>query len=276
MLVNKNNLKGLSFPLRSLGHAFFINARAIFFGLIISYGFWYTAHHASQFVYVLLILLIVILLGTIWTSKISLEKLYRANYIILPVILFISAMFFFLLLINPTYQILFVILIGLIYFHLFRSLPDIKEKPTPEKKKSFTQSLDIVLLLTSFFCYATLQELMLFFEWKSYWIILLGVAISFVLLYQNYWYHRVMTFRALFYILLGTLIMGEMLWAFTFLPTGYLTNAALTVAIFYIYQAISLAALKNQISRQVVMETLLITSVIIVIILTSSSWTPLI
>lgn len=273
--TTQSTLKGAA-HLSSLRNSSYINLRALMLGGGIGYGYWYVAHHADQFAYVLAAILTIVIFGTIWTSHITFQKIYRANYLILPSILLVSSLFFFLLLKNPSYQFLFIIIVGGIYAYYFRSLAELRERPSPERKKSFTQSLDIVSILVAFFSFATLQELLFFFSWHATWIILLGTAVSMTLLYQNYWYHRVITLRAHFYVLLGGLIMVETLWAISFLPTGYLANAVLSVAALYAYQSLTVTALRGLLKKRTVIESIAMAGVISVIVLVSSRWTPLV
>lgn len=113
----------------SLRLSVYYNIRALILGALVAYGFWYVIYHARLFNLVVVILLALIIAGTIWTSRTTLTKKYRLNYLILPILLFVSGLFFFLLLKNPTFQILFVIMIGAIYTFLFRIFAELREKP---------------------------------------------------------------------------------------------------------------------------------------------------
>jgi hypothetical protein len=261
--------------LSSLRHATYINLRALLVGCAIGYGFWYMAHHANLFAVVMLVLTALVVLTTLWTIHFSLGKLYRLNFLILPLLLLGSSVFFFLLLKNPAYQRVFCFIIGTIFVFFFRSFAELREHPTPERKKSLTQALDLVSALTMFLSFASLQELYFFFSWKPYWLLLTAVVISGVLLYVMYWYNRLITFRAWFYILLGMLVLGQYYWAIGFFPTGYLSSAILSVAGLFLYQSITVAALRGLLRRQVLLEQLAVASVISVIALLTSRWTPL-
>jgi hypothetical protein len=253
----------------------YINVRAAFFGITIGYGFWYMAHNAGQFKPVVAILATLIVVATLWTSHASAEKVYRLNYLILPSVLFVSALFFFLLLKNPTYQLFFVVAIGAMYFYFFRAFAELREHPTPEKKKSVTQALDVVASITVFLSFASLQELYFFFNWKVFALILTAGLATAVLLYQIYWYHRVMTLRSWHFLVLGVLLMAQLIGVLTFLPTGYLTNALISVAGFYVYQALTVAALRGILKKRSVWEHIIVACVISAIALLSSRWTPL-
>ena len=258
-----------------LRHSIYLNIRAALLGGGIGYGYWYLAHHASQFWQVVVALVIVVLLGTTWTSKLSFAKLYRFNYILLPSVLFAGSLLFFLLLKNPTYQLLFALLIGLTYWYFFRSFAELREHPSPERKKSFTQALDVVSSFTIFLNLASVHELYFFFSWKPYWLVLGVAGLTVVLLYQSYWYHRIMTARAWLYVFLGSLIMAQLVWVLTLLPTGYLTNTLVGVAGLYAYQALSVAQLRGILHKRFVLEHIAIAGIICVIGLLSSRWTPL-
>jgi hypothetical protein len=259
-------------PLR---HSLYINLRAAFFGFAIGYGFWYLAHHASQFKTVVTILAVLIVVATLWTSHASMEKVYRLNYLILPSVLFVSSLFFFLLLKNPTYQLVFVAVIGAMYFYFFRAFAELREHPTPEKKKSVTQALDVVASITIFLSFASLQELYFFFNWKVFALVLTAGLATAILLYQIYWYHRVMTLRSWHFIALGVLLMAQLVGVLTFLPTGYLTTALVCVAGFYVYQALTVAALRGILKKRAVLEHIIVACVISAIAFISSRWTPL-
>ena len=262
--------------LTSLRHALYVNMRAVVLGSAIGYGFWYVAHHADQFSIVVLLMALLILVGTLWTIHFSFEKKYRLNYVLVPALLYASSLFFFLLLKNQLYQVLFSIGIAAIYIFLFRAYAELRQQPTPERKKSVTQALDIVVVMTMFVSFATLHELYFFFDWRLYGLLISGVVLTMLLLYATYWHNRIMTLRAWFFVVLGGLLMGEYLWALSFLPSGYLTTATLAVLGLFLYQAITVSALKGMLRRRVVLQHLAAASVISVVALLSSRWTPLV
>jgi|GEM_PF-3980817 len=262
-------------PLSSLRHATYINIRALIFGTALGYGFWYVAHHAGLFGATVATLVAIVMLGTLWSTHFSFEKLYRLNYLILPLLLLGSGLFFFLLLKNPTYQLVFCVVQGTIYFFFFRSFAELREHPTPERKKSVTQALDVVTALTMFLAFATLQELYFFFSWRPYVLLAAQVGVSLVLLYTIYWNHRLITMRAWFYCALGALVLAEFYWAVSFFPVGYLSSAIMAVAGLFLYQTISVASLRGLLRPRVLGEQIAIAGVISVIALLTSRWTPL-
>lgn len=265
----------LSPPISSLGHSAYLNTRAAILGAAIGYGFWFVAHNPRYFWPIVGGLFGITIIGTLWTSRATFAKPYRLNYLILPVVLLASGLFFFLLLKNPTYQLIFVGAISVIYWYFFRSFAELREHPTPEKKKGVTQALDVVTSITLFLSLASLQELYFFFSWKLWALIVVGALLAAVMLYQSLWYHRVITLRAWVFILVGTLVFAESLWAIAVLPTGYLTNTLLSVAALYVIQSISIASLRGLLKRRTVLENLGMASLIIAIALFSSRWTPL-
>lgn len=259
-------------PLR---HALYLHMRAALGGALISYGYWYLAHHAHQFLWLVVGLLIIIVGMSAWTSRLTFGKLYRLHYQILPVLLFVSSLFFFLLLKNPAYQLVFVVMIGGMYWYLFRVFAELREHATVERKKAFTQSLDILSAFTSFLVFASLQQLLFFFSLHISWFLIAGVFLTALLLYQSYWYHRMVSFRSLAYVLLGSLLVGQFLWAFTLLPTGYLTNAVLSVAVYHSYQTITVAALRGILGVKLVRDQVAISLIVVALVLASSRWIPL-
>jgi hypothetical protein len=258
-----------------LRHSIFLNLRAAILGGALGYGYWYVAHHAGQFGTVVTIMLLVVVGGTAWTSKLTFGKLYRLNYLVLPLVLFAGSLFFFLLLKNPTYQLLFSLGIGITYWYFFRSFAELREHPSPERKKSFTQALDVVSNVTVFLTIASVHELYFFFSWKPYWLVLSVAAFSAVLLYQSYWYHRIVTARTWLYVVLGSLLMAQLAWVLLMLPTGYLTNTLLCVAGLYVFGALSIAQLRGIIHRRLILEHVSVAGIICVIGILSSRWTPL-
>lgn len=261
--------------LSPLLHSAYLNIRAAILGGAIGYSFWFVAHNPRYFWPIVGTVTAIAVLGTLWTSHATFAKPYRLNYLILPVVLLASSLFFFLLLKNPTYQLVFVGSIGIIYWYFFRSFAELREHPSQEKKKGVTQALDVVTSVTMFLSLASLQELYFFFSWKLWALIIVGAALACILLYQSMWYHRVITLRAWVFILVGTMLFAESIWAITVLPTGYLTNTLLSVAALYVIQSVSITSLRGLLKRRTVLENLSMAAVIIVIALLSSRWTPL-
>lgn len=260
--------------LTPLRHAGYLQLRAALLGGLVGYGFWYLARHAELFVPISLGLLAVVLLGTLWTSQFTTTKLYRLNYLPLPLLLYVSALFFFLLLKNPTYQLIFTLFIGVTYWYLFRSFAELREHPSPERKKLFTQALDVISSLAAFLAFASLWQLYSFFSLNVAWLVAGTAALTALLLYEAFWYHRVTTLRAWSYVALGSLLVAQIAWATSLLPVGYLTAAALSVAAFHIYQAFSSASLRGLLHRRLVVEQLAVVGTICAIVLASSRWVP--
>ena len=259
-------------PLR---HSLYLNVRAAVLGGAIGYAFWFVAHNPRYFWPVVGGTAALTIFATLWTSQASFAKPYRLNYLILPLVLLASSLFFFLLLKNPSYQLIFVAVIGAIYWYFFRSFAELREHPSPEKKKGFTQALDVVTSVTMFLALASLQELYFFFSWKVWAFVLTGALLSAAFLYQSFWYHRLITLRAWVFIMVGALAFIEILWAVAVLPTGYLTNTLLSVAALFVIQSLAVASLRGLLKSRTVLENLGIAALIVIIALFSSRWTPL-
>jgi hypothetical protein len=258
-------------PLR---HAAFLQLRAALLGGAVAFGFWYLARHAEAFLPVTAGLALLVLLGTLWTSRFTTTKLYRLNYLPLPLLLYVSALFFFLLLKNPTYQLGFELFVGLTFWYLFRSFAELREQPSPERKKTFTQALDVISSLTAFLAFASLGQLYAFFSLNTGWLVGGSAVLAALLLYEAFWYHRVTTMRAWTYVALGALVVAQVAWATSLLPVGYLTAAALSVAAFHVFQAVSSASLRGLLHRRLVLEQLAVVGIICAIVLASSRWVP--
>ena len=205
----------------------------------------------------------------------------RWRYSILPV-LFSASSTALLYLIAPNYeQQIFILLAGIMYyFSLFGAyrLGQYEGDKTAQGMNMAASSA------TVFFTYASAYGLYLNFLVPLYILMLAYLAITLLVSYQHFIIIYPQAGDAMnkdrktvwIYSFLLALAMSELIWTMNFWPFGYLTTGVIALILYYVLWDIISSHFLNILSRRRVVSNTVIFSILILLILLSSKWIPVI
>lgn len=194
------------------------------------------------------------------------------NFLLTPLFLVLSGAAFFLFL--ETSSAMFTLLgivsvLELVYAeHLFYYFhrPSEYRVYTIERISLMLSIVIVFLLASALFGLLMLVNVPL---WSLAPVFFLAAAF---LVYAILWVSKVDPARAPAYAVAGGLLLTQVFIALSFLPIGYMTNAALLTAFFYFFLGVSRADFLGRLTRRVFVRYLFFTIVVLMMILTTTKW----
>jgi hypothetical protein len=130
---------------------------------------------------------------------------------------------------------------------------------------------------TIFFTYAGAYGLYLNFLVPIYFLMLVYLAVTLLVSFQYFAIIRPEQRKmAWIYSLLLALIMAELIWAMNFWPFGYLTTGAVALILYYVLWDLTQSHFLNLLSKKRVVANMVFFSLIVVLVLLSAKWFPVI
>jgi hypothetical protein len=129
---------------------------------------------------------------------------------------------------------------------------------------------------TIFFSFAASYGLYLNFLVPLYSLMLTYLVVTFLVSYQYFSIIEKEHRKVFLYSFLLALIMAEIIWTMNFWPFGYLTTGVVALILYYVLWDLTQSYFLNLLSRKRVIANMLFFSVMIVVVLVSAKWIPVI
>jgi len=129
---------------------------------------------------------------------------------------------------------------------------------------------------TVFFAYAGAYGLYLNFLVPLYWLMLAYLAVTLLVSYQYFSLIKKETRTVWTYSFILALIMAELIWTMNFWPFGYLTTGVIALILYYVLWDIVQSHFLNALSRKRAISNVFLFSFLIILILVTSKWIPVI
>ncbi len=130
---------------------------------------------------------------------------------------------------------------------------------------------------TIFFTYAGAYGLYLNFLVPLYYLMLVYLAATILVSYQYFAIIRPEQKKtAWIYSLLLSLIMAELIWTMNFWPFGYLTTGVIALILYYILWDLTQSYFLNLLSKKRVAANMVFFSAMVILVLLSAKWIPVI
>jgi phosphotransferase system glucose/maltose/N-acetylglucosamine-specific IIC component len=199
---------------------------------------------------------------------------HRWRYSILPVLYTLSSVAL-LYLIGIFYeQQVFIILSSLLYYLSLLGASRLGNYEGDQTARGMNTAASSA---TIFFAYASAYGLYLNFLVPLYLLMLTYLIITLFVSYQHFAIIKKDSARTVWiYSFLLALAMAELIWTMNFWPFGYLTTGVIALILYYVLWDIISSHFLDLFSRQRIITNTVLFSVLIVIILLSSKWIPVI
>jgi hypothetical protein len=135
------------------------------------------------------------------------------------------------------------------------------------------ENISNYLNLTSMFLFnSSLFGFFIFLNLPLWQISAVALAFTFILTFQTIWVNKIKPSSAWLPILVICLIVFEIFWAVSFLPTAFYVNGLLIATIFYLTNNLIRLHLLGTLNKKVVRRYLLLCGAVIVLVLGTAKW----
>ena len=195
------------------------------------------------------------------------------NFLILPIIFGLAGWSFVIFLISDWFSHFIIILMAvLLYmlinqFYLYFNVPN-KYQPYSLETLSLYMSL-----LASFFLYVAAFGAVVLLQFNKLGLIMGLSVIMIFLLYQFFWLSKFDLKKNWMFVLVITMLLGQLFWAITFLPTGYYVNGFAIVLALYLMLGFSKHYLLDNLNRKRILSYLFVGAACLLIVFATAQWT---
>lgn len=197
----------------------------------------------------------------------------RWLYLLTPVTFLISALIFILFLEHPWVKHLIALSVS-IFFGIF--LENIFTYIYRHEKYQINslENISNYLNLTSFFLFnSSLFGFFIFLNLPFWPLSFISLAFSFLLTIQTIWVNKIDFRMALLNIFVICLILFELFWSISFLPTFFYINGLILATIFYLMNNLFKLHLLGNLNKKVLRRYFILCGFIIILVLTTAKWT---
>lgn len=218
--------------------------------------------------------LIVIISLAIWklTQKELIAPASAWDFLISPIILVLSALFFSIFLETAISRHILALLVTLflgifleiaftyIYFHQNYQVYSL------ENVSGYFNLLSFFLACSSLF------SLAMFLGVPTWQFTIYIILISFLLLFEDFWINKTLKETKWLFIFSLTLIIAEVAWVLSFFPFNFYTNSLILTLFYYALSELSLAYFKGQLDKAHIKRCLLIGFLGVVLAMFTAGW----
>ncbi|MCL5794879.1 MAG: hypothetical protein M1338_00765 [Patescibacteria group bacterium] len=203
---------------------------------------------------------------------IEMKKAKFWNFLITPILFLIAGWIFFIFLDGVSLQRGSAIFLAgflwlfmetiFFYFHL-------RPKYQAHALENISNYLN---LATVFLFYSGLFNLSIFLTFKFWWLILSGIIFSLLLLHELFWVSEISFQSSRVYIVIITLLIAELFWTVSFLPTSVYVNGMIMAILFYLLGGLARNWLLEIRESKVLRRYLFNSLFVFIIILLTAKW----
>jgi hypothetical protein len=196
----------------------------------------------------------------------------RWKFLITPLSLVLSGLFFIIFLENLFLKhflaILISILVGFfleniiiyIYFH---------ERYQASSLENISNYLNLISI---FFFTSSIFGVFSFLNISLWLLTILILVIVALLIYETMWINKFFSFKKWIYILVISLISVETFWAVTFLPVSFYVSGAILTIVYYILSGLSRNYLLGILDKRILKRYLIVSIIVLILILGTAKW----
>lgn len=127
-------------------------------------------------------------------------------------------------------------------------------------------------LITLFFSLTSFYSLIIFSNFPVWPFLLLVIFLVSLLGYQVFWANKILNRKSLTFILIISLIIGELFWIINFWPTSFYFNALFLTLFYYIMIGLSRYHLLDHLEKKIIKRYLIISGTCLLILLLTTPW----
>lgn len=217
-----------------------------------------------------LIVFIILIISAFFAGK----KLgNRWLFTVLPLFFTISSMALLYLISIAWEKQIFILISFLLYYLILLGLSRLKEYAADQTARGMLMATTVA---TIFFSFSSAYGIYLNFL-IPLWILMLTYFVITIFVSLQYFFIIEKNSQKIWtYCLLLSLIMTEIIWTMNFWPFGYLTTGVISLILYYVLWDLMQSYFLNLLSKKRVVVNMTFFSVIIIVVLLSAKWLPII
>ncbi|NTU66754.1 MAG: hypothetical protein HGB08_02395 [Candidatus Moranbacteria bacterium] len=198
----------------------------------------------------------------------------KLRFSILPVLFVISSAALLYLVGLPYEQQIFIFLTTFMYYMMLLGIYRLERYEGDQTARGMNMAATSTVI---FFTYAGFYGIYLNFMVPLYLLMLSYLVVTSLVTYQHFSIIKSEDKRLVFaYSFLLGLLMAEMIWTMNFWPFGYLTTGVIALILYYMLWDTVQSYFLNLLSRKRVVANAIFFSFLILLVLLTSKWTPVI
>lgn len=249
--------------------------KAIFVSLLVFVGLEVLIKKQEWFWWIILCLVILVLGASLHIIKFSFKHKRRLNFIILPTFYIIGVLTFFIFLQEGAIRHLYILGVCIFLGILLLNNSEAAQKTLVFEQEKRKRSLinNIVTLLCAILIYSGVWGISLLLNWPVWMTILIFIVITSALTYQSLWFVELLERKVWLYILILALVIAEIGWCLVLWPVGFLAVGCVLFSIYFVFQGIVQAYLKQELTKKIVWQHLILSAVLLITSLSTAKWT---
>lgn len=223
-------------------------------------------------IYWLPLILVLILAAIVWELNGRTWQKKFWHFLINPGF-FVLSLFFFIIFIDQLSLKWLVAILGAIFaFLILDNLFTFFYQPGRYQPYSLENTSGYVNVITAFLFFSSLYSAIVFLSMRAYWLIPLAFLAVWLLSYQSIIIHQIGWPKGWLYVIINSLIITELFWVTSYLPTGFYVNGAIVAIAHYFIIGLSCSWLLNKLEKRTIKRYILAAIISLVIILGTARW----
>lgn len=194
------------------------------------------------------------------------------NFLVTPVLLFTGTILFLAFLENLLLKHLILLILSFILGSLLHNIFVFINQTQKYQAYSLENLIDYTTLIIAFLFFSSFYVLLTFLNIPVWKLCLLVFALSILMYHQLLWVNKISMRRGWIYIFISTLIISEMFWTLSFLPTSYFINALVLTLIYYVIVGIGKLHLLDHLEFKTARKYIVIAIIGLVLTLSTAKW----
>ncbi len=245
----------------------FLKLQSFIYTVIFLFGLELIIFRPSWVFWVLIFLVILSLQDGFGMGK-------KWRFVILPMFCSISSVNLLYLVSIFFEQQIFILISSLMYYFSLFSASRLRKYELDQTARGMNMA---AAMATIFFTYAGVYGLYINFSVPLYWLMLSFLIVTLFVSYQHFSIISNETKKIIWtYSFLIGLAMTEIIWMMSYWPFGYLTTGVIALILYYVLWDIIQSHFLGLLSRKKIIANMIIFSFLIVLVLISSKWLPMI
>lgn len=249
--------------------------KVISVSLLVFVGLEIITRKQESFWWIVSFLMIVVFLVSLNITGSRFRQRKNLSLLVLPLLYLTGLFSFFIFLQEGFLRHLYILITCLFLGILLLNNSEAAQKTLvfEEEKKKRNLINNLITLFCSFLIYSGVWGISILLNWPTWTAILISVIITFALAYQSFWFAKILKRKAWLYILALSLIVGEVSWSLTFWPAGFLAFGSVLFSLYFVFQGVIQAYLKEELTERILWQHLILTGLFLLASLGTAKWT---